>query len=119
MQRPLHNRYSQSALKHMAGYHETVVQEVREAIDAHSIVVVGMAHNPHVIKARKLLNQANIDYRYLEYGSYFSNWRPRLAIKLWSGWPTYPQVFVQGELLGGAKELKAALSEGRLDINKV
>jgi hypothetical protein len=37
-----------------------------------------------------------VAHTYLEYGSYFSKWKERLAIKLWSGWPTFPQVFVDG-----------------------
>ena len=41
-------------------------------------------------------------------------WRPRLAIKLWSGWPTYPQIFVDGELAGGASDVEAGLEDGSL-----
>ena len=51
---------------------------------------------------------------YLEYGSYFSEWKRRLAIKLWSGWPTFPQVFVRGTLLGGEDATVAALADGSL-----
>jgi monothiol glutaredoxin len=39
-------------------------------------------------------------------------WQERLAIKMWSGWSTYPQVFVKGILIGGASDLK------KLIINK-
>ena len=42
------------------------------------------------------------------------NWRERLAIKLWSGWPTFPQVFVKGALIGGFQELKGKLDDGSL-----
>ncbi|MDB4971522.1 MAG: hypothetical protein JWN44_7211, partial [Myxococcales bacterium] len=38
----------------------------------------------------------------------------RLAIKLWSGWPTFPQVFVRGTLLGGEDATVAALTDGSL-----
>ena len=115
MQRPLHDRHSQKALQHMEGFHKTVVQEVQRAIDQHAVVVVGMSQNPVVKRARQLLDRAGVSYHYLEYGSYFSMWRPRLAIKLWSGWPTYPQVFVKGELIGGADQLERALAEGMLE----
>jgi monothiol glutaredoxin len=53
-----------------------------------------------------------VPYTYLSYGSYFSQWKQRLAIKLWSGWPTFPQVFLKGELVGGAAELERALKDG-------
>jgi glutaredoxin-related protein len=78
------------------------------------VVVVGMAQNPHVRNVRKALGAAGVEYRYLEYGSYLSRWRERLAIKLWSGWPTFPQVFVRGVLLGGEDLTVAAIADGTL-----
>ena len=66
------------------------------------VVVVGMAQNPHVKNVRNALKEAKIEFTYLEYGSYFSEWKKRLAIKMWSGWPTFPQVFVRGSLIGGS-----------------
>jgi glutaredoxin-related protein len=41
-----------------------------------------------------------------------SKWRERLVIKMWSGWPLFPQVFVQGSLVGGCDETLAALEDG-------
>lgn len=100
-----------SAQKAMADYHAAVVQEVILATKTHKVVVVGMKQNPVVSKARKALVEAKISFHYLEYGSYFSKWKPRLAIKLWSGWPTYPQVFIEGRLIGGHQELELYLSK--------
>ena len=102
------------ALTFITGYHEQTVKEVSSAVASNKIVVVGMAMNPYVNKARKALNDAGIDFKYLEYGNYWSMWKPRLAIKLWSGWPTYPQVFVEGKLVGGFKELNAAMKAGKI-----
>ena len=98
----------------MRDFHADVVREVVDAVKRHDVVVVGMAQNPHVKNVRKALDDANIAYEYLEYGSYLSQWKRRLAIKLWSGWPTFPQVFVKGVLLGGEDLLKAALADGSL-----
>jgi glutaredoxin-related protein len=53
-------------------------------------------------------------YKYLEYGSYFGPWRRRNALKMWTGWPTFPMVFVKGVLVGGAKELGALIDNGEL-----
>jgi glutaredoxin-related protein len=50
----------------------------------------------------------------LEYGSYFSDWRKRNALKLWTGWPTFPMVFVEGVLVGGDKDVQALLAAGSL-----
>ena len=83
------------------------VQEVQTAITQHRIVIVGMAGNPVVSKARSLLSDHRLEFRYLEYGSYFSEWRRRNSLKMWTGWPTFPMVFVDGVLVGGYKDLKA------------
>lgn len=95
-------------------YAETV-QEVMQTVETTPLVVVGMKHNPHVIRARKTLSKAGLDFTYLEYGSYTKEWRRRTAIKMWSGWHTFPQVFVKGVLIGGAAELVAQLESGELN----
>jgi glutaredoxin-related protein len=102
------------ALERMGAFHAEVVGKVRDAVATHRVVVVGMAQNPHVRKVRAALDGAGITYTYLEFGSYLSQWKERLAIKLWSGWPTFPQVFVDGVLLGGEDLTKAAIADGSL-----
>ncbi len=84
------------------------------ALPQHDVVVVGMAMNPFPRKARKLLDAAGQPYQYLEYGSYLSQWRDRNALKMWTGWPTFPMIFVRGTLIGGAGELQALLQNGGL-----
>ncbi len=90
------------------------VQEVQAAIAQHRIVVVGMAGNPSVKKARQLLADQKLDFQYLEYGSYFNQWRRRNSLKMWTGWPTFPMVFVDGMLVGGYKDLKALADSAEL-----
>ncbi len=102
------------ALHKVAEFHADTVREVQDAVDRHDVVVVGMAQNPHVKNVRKALTDAAVPFTYLEYGSYLSGWQKRLAIKLWSGWPTFPQVFVRGVLVGGEDLTKAALADGSL-----
>lgn len=101
-----------AALSAMEGFHAEVVRQVQEAVRRAPVVVVGMAQNPHVRKVRQALDEAGVAYEYLEYGSYFGKWKERLAIKLWSGWPTFPQVFVRGTLIGGTDLTKQALADG-------
>lgn len=98
----------------IASNHADIVREVQAAIAANDIVVVGMAQNPFPRQARKALEAARIPYKYLEYGSYFGPWRRRNALKMWTGWPTFPMVFVKGVLVGGAKELRALINSGAL-----
>jgi len=105
---------SSGADRAISSFHADIVKSVEETIKRDPVVVVGMAQNPVVRKARKVLTEAGISYTYLEFGSYFSQWKPRLAIKIWSGWPTYPQVFVKGVLIGGAADTVRALQDGTL-----
>lgn len=98
----------------VARLHEDIVREVQAAVASNDVVVVGMAQNPFPRKARKLLDAAGVAYRYLEYGSYFGDWRRRNALKMWTGWPTFPMVFVKGVLVGGASELKRLADSGEL-----
>lgn len=98
----------------VAGAHADIVAEVQEAIAAHDVVVVGMRQNPVVRKARKALAAAGVAHRYLEYGSYLNNWRRRNALKMWTGWPTFPMVFVRGALVGGAADLRRLIDAGEL-----
>ncbi|WP_373085946.1 glutaredoxin [Sneathiella sp.] len=90
------------------------IAEVKAAIAANDIVVVGMRQNPYPKKACKMLDAADLKYTYLEYGSYFSKWRRRLALKMWTGWPTLPMVFVKGMLVGGAQDLAKLIAKGDL-----
>ena len=94
--------------------HADIVDEVEAAIAGNDVVVVGMAQNPHVKRARSALDRAGIAYRYLEYGSYFGQWRRRNALKMWTGWPTFPMVFVRGVLVGGASDLEGLIASGEL-----
>lgn len=98
----------------VAGYQQAVVQEVMAAVAAHPVVVVGMGMNPFPRKARKLLDDAGQAYHYIEYGSYLNTWRKRGALKSWTGWPTFPMVFVKGVLIGGADDLAALMGSGEL-----
>ncbi len=102
----------------IARHHADLVKEVQDAIAANEIVVVGMAQNPMPKKARRLLDAAGLAYRYLEYGSYLSLWRRRNALKMWTGWPTFPMVFVKGVLIGGADDLERLLASGELAARK-
>ncbi len=93
-------------------YQSETLDEVENAVNTEDVVVIGMGWNPHVGKARKNLDKAGIAYKYLGYGNYLTGWKPRLAIKLWAGWPTFPQIFVKGTLVGGNSNLVKALEDG-------
>ena len=98
----------------VAQKHADIIRAVEAAVAAHPVVVVGMRQNPFPRKARKALDAAGIAYEYLEYGSYFAEWRRRGALKMWTGWQTFPMIFVAGTLIGGAAELGRLIESGEL-----
>jgi monothiol glutaredoxin len=98
----------------IATQHADIVREVRAAVEANDVVVVGMRMNPNPKRAIKALRAAGVKHTYLEYGSYFSEWRRRAALKLWTGWQTFPMVFVKGTLIGGADDTEKLIANGEL-----
>lgn len=107
------DRVAPAALANTTRLYPEIVAEVEAAITKHKVVVVGMAQNPVVKRARRLLDAKGTPFTYLEYGSYLSGWKKRLAIKLWAGFPTFPMVFVDGVLIGGATELDELQKAGK------
>jgi glutaredoxin-related protein len=95
-----------------ASFQTGLVKEVAAAITQDKVVVVGVLGLAPGKKARRLLDEKGVKYRYLEYGSYFKGWRRRLALKIWVGWPTFPHVFINGTFVGGASDLKALMDSG-------
>jgi glutaredoxin-related protein len=98
----------------VANWNADIVHNVQAAAASNPVLVVGMAMNPFCRRARRALESAGIAFHYLEYGSYLSRWRPRSALKMWSGWPTFPMVFVRGSLIGGASDLQRLIASGEL-----
>jgi glutaredoxin-related protein len=98
----------------VANWNADIVHNVQAAAASNPVLVVGMAMNPFCRRARRALEAAGIGFQYLEYGSYLSRWRPRSALKMWSGWPTFPMVFVRGSLVGGASDLQRLIGSGEL-----
>lgn len=116
MERPLlpQDRVDPAIRDKIASNHRDIIDEVEAAIAGNDVVVVGMKQNPFPRRARKALTAAGVAFHYLEYGSYFSTWRRRTALKIWSGWPTFPMIFVKGVLIGGAEDAQKLLDSGEL-----
>ena len=91
-----------------------IVTEVQEAVANNKVVVVGMAQNPEPKKARKILKKLSVEHKYLEYGNYFNTWYRRNALKMWTGWPTFPMIFINGILIGGTKDMQRLIEEDEL-----
>jgi glutaredoxin-related protein len=102
------------ALSIVENNHQDIVDEVKSAISANNIVIVGMAQNPAPKRAKKILDDLNIKYCYLEYGSYFKQWRRRNALKMWTGWPTFPMIFVNGTFIGGSSDMRQLIDDDEM-----
>lgn len=109
--RPLlaNDRVTPAAQRCQENFHPWIVKEVAALIEQHEWVIVGMKTNPVVKEARAFMKEQGLTYHYVGYGSYLSMWKPRLALKLWAGWPTYPMIFHKGVLVGGCVDLKRYL----------
>lgn len=108
-------RIHPSVRSKVAEYNRDLIDEVEAAIAKNDVVVLGMSQNPFPRKARALLKEKGIPFEYLEYGSYLSNWRRRNVLKMWTGWPTFPMIFVKGTFIGGADDLKKLIDAGELE----
>jgi glutaredoxin-related protein len=98
----------------LAGYQAELIARVELLIQQHDIVIVGMTMNPFPGRARRLLDEQGVRYEYLGLGSYLSQWRLRLGLKMWTGWPTFPMIFVKRTFIGGFRELKHLVDSGEL-----
>ncbi|MEO6291519.1 MAG: glutaredoxin [Burkholderiaceae bacterium] len=98
----------------VANSQKAIVTEVQAAVAAHPVVVIGMGMNPFPKKARAALDAAGIKHHDLDYGNYLNTWRERNALKMWTGWPTFPMIFVKGTLIGGAGDLNKLIVSGEL-----
>lgn len=100
--------------RQLGDYQAELISRVEKLIQEHDVVVVGMTMNPFPGRARKLLDAQGISYEYLGLGSYLSQWRLRLGLKMWTGWPTFPMIFVKRTFIGGFQDLKRLVDSGEL-----
>ncbi|KAH9309853.1 hypothetical protein KI387_037764 [Taxus chinensis] len=67
-----------------------------------------------------ILNEQGVDYESVNVFDEEYNPGLRETMKVYSGWPTFPQVFVRGELIGGADILSEMAEKGELqDLLKI
>jgi len=58
-----------------------------------------------------ILNELNVDFKTF---NILSDEKIRAAVKEYSSWPTYPQVYVNGEFIGGCDIITEMFEEGEL-----
>ena len=60
----------------------------------------------------KILKQYNTDYKSF---NILSDMDIREGVKVFSNWPTYPQLYVKGELIGGNDIVTELMNSGELE----
>lgn len=83
------------------------------------LFIKGRVESPKCKFTRSLLSimaEKNLVYKkdFLDF-DILSDERLREKIKVMHGWPTFPQIFVNGKLLGGLDALKQSIESGSLD----
>ena len=109
-----HARTAPAAAQQIHRFHRDYLEQVQTAVARDHVVVVGMGQNPWVGRACRALKGAGIAFTAIDHGNYLFGYRRRLAVKMWTGFSTFPQVFVDGVLIGGHHELKLMLAAGQL-----
>ncbi len=96
---------------------EKVLQQIDEDIKAHRVLLYmkGTRLMPQCgFSARviEILNQFNIPY---ETRNILEDQELRAAIKAYSSWPTIPQLYIQGEFIGGCDIVTELFQNGQLE----
>ncbi len=80
----------------------------------HTVIIYTLANCPYCIKAKKLLDDKNIDYQEIAVDNYSSEQREELKNKA-NGRATLPQIFINDKAIGGCDDLYQLEKSGELD----
>lgn len=69
---------------------------------------------PQSYRVLKILSEQMVDYETIDVFDEVYNRGVRKALKAYSDWPTFPQVFLRGNFSGGADELDKMADKGEL-----
>ena len=116
MSRKIHALISEEAQARLSDFHQPLIEQLQQEIHSHDIVVVGLAYQPSTQRVIKELNKLDCLTQCIEISPWIGSSEKRLAIKIWSGWPSFPQIFVRGMLIGGELELGNFVASG--DFNR-
>jgi len=100
-----------------SGDSSNMKQKLEKLINQQSIMLFmkGNAEKPQCGFSRQaitILNQINVSYGTFDI---FGDEKVRQALKAYSNWPTYPQLYVNGELIGGLDIMKEMMESNELE----
>ncbi|PHJ22630.1 glutaredoxin domain-containing protein [Cystoisospora suis] len=94
---------------------ETLDDRLRRLTTSHPVMVFMKGHrDAPFCRFSKQLMAIFADQRLVHFGAFdvFQDEAVREGLKKFSNWPTYPQVYVQGELIGGVDIIEAMVEDG-------
>ena len=77
-----------------------------------TVTVYTTTYCPHCTRAKNLLKSKNISFQEVDL---IDNAAKRAELEAKTGWMTVPMIFIGDEFIGGADDLYALESSGRLD----
>lgn len=92
------------------------LQKIKEQIEGNEIILY-MKGSPQLpqcgfsSKAAQILNTFDVDYAYVDV---LSNPDIRQTLPQYAQWPTFPQLYVRGELIGGSDIIAELYESGEL-----
>lgn len=93
-----------------------VIERIKDQLGSHSIVLYmkGSPDFPQCgfsAQTVQVLKACDVPFMYI---NIFEDLEVREALKEYSNWPTYPQLYVKGELIGGCDIIMDLHSKGEL-----
>ena len=115
MSRKIHALLSKDAQNEIALFQQSFVEELQCMINNFDIVVIGVQLSSRNRQVSSLLQATNHTVKELYLRPWMMDKHKKLAVMLWSGWPTFPQIFIRGMLIGGEQELRRTIQNGELN----
>lgn len=94
-----------------------VIEKIKDQLGSHSVVLYmkGSPDFPQCgfsSQAVQVLKSCNTQFMYI---NIFEDQEVREALKEYSNWPTYPQLYIKGELVGGCDIILDLYNKGELE----
>ena len=94
-----------------------VIERIKDQLGSHAVVLYmkGSPDFPQCgfsSQAVQVLKACNAQFMYI---NIFEDQEVREALKEYSNWPTYPQLYIKGELVGGCDIIIDLYNKGELE----
>lgn len=96
---------------------KSVIEKIKKQMSDHSILLYmkGSPKAPQCgfsARAVQCIEACGVDFSYVDV---LSNPDIRQALPLYADWPTFPQLYIKGELIGGSDIIAEMFAQGELE----